>query len=95
MLWRELSSPTPGAYCELNDLPENFYGTLGDEVEQRFLTQKQALELLNRVYRAIPSADADNTRSFSIFALYSRRGIVDRKKLLRLRIQPRTSSPAS
>ncbi len=68
-----------GAYCELNDLPENFYGTLGDEVEQRFLTQKQALELLNRVYTAIPSVDAENTRSFSIFALYSRRGIVDRK----------------
>ncbi len=68
-----------GAYCELNDLPENFYGTLGDEVEQRFLTKAEALDLLEKVYTAIPLANPENTRTFSVFALYSRRGIVDRK----------------
>ncbi len=70
-----------GAYYELNDLPEEFCGAVGDEaeIERRFVTPAEAIALLTRAVDAIGRATPQNTRHFSIITLYTRRGLVDRK----------------
>ncbi len=67
-----------GAYYELLDLPEEFGGAIAPNVQRHFLTHSDALSLLTRAVAAIPVARKEN-RQISIFALYTRRGVLDRK----------------
>ena len=68
-----------GAYYELNDLPEEFCGAAGDELEHHFVAQKEAIALLTKAAAATSLVTEENTRQFQIIALYTRRGLVDRK----------------
>ncbi len=68
-----------GAYYELNDLPEEFCGAVGDDLERRFVAPAEAIALLTRAVEAAGRATPENTRSLSIMTLYTRRGLVDRK----------------
>ncbi len=68
-----------GAYYELNDLPEEFSGAAGSEVIHHFVSPEEATALLARGVAATAGVNRDNTRHVSILALYTRRGIVDRK----------------
>jgi hypothetical protein len=68
-----------GAYYELKDLPEEFSGAVGEEIERHFLTRDEAIETLTRAVEATKLATFKNTRMFSLFVLYTRRGLVDRK----------------
>src|SRR5262245_51956999 len=66
-----------GAYYELKDLPEEFSGAVGEEVERHFLTRDEAIQTLQRAVAATKLATVANTRMFSLFTLYTRRGLVD------------------
>ncbi|HZT41502.1 MAG TPA: hypothetical protein VFA07_04910 [Chthonomonadaceae bacterium] len=68
-----------GAYYELNDLPEEFSGAVGDQVERHFLAPQEAVALLKRAIEATQEITPENTRQLSILVLYTRRGLVDRK----------------
>jgi hypothetical protein len=68
-----------GAYYELNDLPEEFFGAVGDDLERRFVAPAEAVALLTRAVEAAKRATPENTRQISILTLYTRRGIVDRE----------------
>ncbi len=68
-----------GAYYELNDLPEEFGGAAGEHVERHFLTEAKATALLERTLATLGRANAANTRHISVFVLYTRRGLADRK----------------
>src|SRR5690242_6085899 len=68
-----------GAYYELNDLPEEFSGAVGEQVERRFLAPQEAVALLTRVVEAAREVVPDTTRQLSVLVLYTRRGLVDRK----------------
>lgn len=68
-----------GAYYELKDLPEEFSGAVGEEIERNFLTRDEAIQTLSRLVEATKRVTTHNTRTFSLFVLYTRRGLVDRK----------------
>ncbi len=68
-----------GAYCELNDLPEEFSGAVGPDVHARSVAPDEAIQLLTRAFDALMQANRENTRHCSLLALYARRGIMDRK----------------
>lgn len=68
-----------GAYYEFNDLPEEFCGAVGEDLERRFVAPDEAIALLTRAVEAAGRATPRNTRRLSILALYTRRGLVDRK----------------
>ncbi len=73
-----------GAYYELKDLPEEFFGAAGDEgeeteVERKFVTEGEALELIFRVHDALDRVSSENARLFTLMVLYTRSGIIDRK----------------
>lgn len=68
-----------GAYYELKDLPEEFSGAVGEEVERNFLSRDDAIQVLTRAHEAAQQATEENTRQLTIFTLYTRRGLVDRK----------------
>ena len=68
-----------GAYYELNDLPEEFSGAVGPDVEQRYVTPDEAVALLAKAVEAVKQVNRDNARHCSLLVLYSRRGIIDRK----------------
>jgi hypothetical protein len=68
-----------GAYYELIDLPEEFGGAAGEHIERHFLTEREAEALLKRTMGTLPQANASNTRHISVFVLYTRRGLADRK----------------
>jgi hypothetical protein len=68
-----------GAYYELNDLPEQFLGAAGNSVTHHFVAPIEAQALLERAAAATAQVNSRNTRLMSILALYSRRGLVDRK----------------
>ena len=68
-----------GAYYELTDLPEEFCGAVGDDLERRFVAPAEAVALLKRAVEAASGATSENTRHLSILTLYTRRGLVDRK----------------
>lgn len=68
-----------GAYCELVDMPEEFFGAVGEEVERRLVAPAEAIALLTRAVEAVAAATPENTRRISLLALYTRRGLVDRK----------------
>lgn len=68
-----------GAYYEMNDIPEEFSGAISDRVEKRFVAPKAGLKVLEQALTARGLVTFENTRQLSIFAVYTRRGIVDRK----------------
>ena len=68
-----------GAYYELLDLPEEFSGAVGDEIERHFITPKEAIALFTKAVKATKFIDPDITRHFTITSFYTRRGLVDRK----------------
>ena len=68
-----------GAYYELNDLPEDFCGGVGDDFERKFITPTEAINLFAFAVESTALVNADNTRQCTLLALYTRRGIVDRK----------------
>ena len=68
-----------GAYYELNDMPEEFCGAVGEDMERRFVTPAEAIALLARAVEVSQKVTPENTRHLSILVLYTRRGIVDRK----------------
>jgi len=83
-----------GAYYELNDLPEEFSGAAGPEVTHRFISPAEAIDLLAHAVGSTSLATRDNTRHMSVLALYTRRGIVDRKNcyVYDCRVDPEASS---
>jgi hypothetical protein len=82
-----------GAYYELLDLPEEFCGAAGEEVEYHFVPPREAIALLTRVVEATARATAKNTRQFTLIALYTRRGLVDRKNCFVYEYRPRDERP--
>ena len=68
-----------GAYYELNDLPEEFSGAVGPDIETRSLAPNEAIALLTRAVEAVQHTNAANARHCSLLVLYTRRGIIDRK----------------
>ena len=68
-----------GAYYEMNDIPEDFCGGVGDDFERKFLTPAEAVAMLTFAIEATALITAENTRQCTIIALYTRRGVVDRK----------------
>ena len=78
-----------GAYYELNDLPEEFGGAAGEHVERHFLTENEAIALLTRSVETLLRANAANTRHISVFVIYTRRGLADRKNCFVFEYRPR------
>ncbi len=68
-----------GAYYELLDLPEEFAGACGPGVTQSFITRAEAIQLLESAAQTVVTAASAAERQFQILALYTRRGLVDRK----------------
>jgi hypothetical protein len=68
-----------GAYYELVDLPEEFTGAFGPGVEQTFIAETEAVKLLEDAASAAEAVASNSARLMQILALYSRRGLVDRK----------------
>lgn len=68
-----------GAYYELYDLPEEFCGAVTTSLERRFLAPEEAIEILDRAVHAASRVTAETTRRFTVLALYTRKGIVDRR----------------
>ncbi len=68
-----------GAYYELKDLPEDFTGGIGDDMNRNFLSQKEAVTLLSRLFDARKRITLKNTRQFILMVIYTRTGIIDRK----------------
>jgi hypothetical protein len=81
-----------GAYYELIDLPEEFVGALGSGVEHRFISQPEAMALLEGGVRAAKEVEGTDTRLLQVMALYSRRGLVDRKNCYLMQYKPDVSS---
>ncbi len=68
-----------GAYYELKDLPEDFTGGIGDDMNRNFMSQKEAVTLLSRLFDARKRITQENTRQFIFMVIYTRTGIIDRK----------------
>jgi len=81
-----------GAYCELNDLPEEFFGAVGEDLVRRFVAPDEAIALLTRAAEAGSRVTPENTRRLSILALYTRRGLVDRKNCFLFDYAPHESA---
>jgi hypothetical protein len=84
-----------GAYYELTDLPEQFLGAAGNAVTHHFIAPAEALALLERAVAATARVNKGNTRLLSLFVLYSRRGLVDRKNcyIYEFRVDEETIRP--
>ena len=82
-----------GAYYELIDLPEEFGGAAGENIERHFLTKQEAIALLTRTVNMLPGANASNTRHISVFVLYTRRGLADRKNCYVFEFRPEEYTP--
>ncbi|MCS6776671.1 MAG: hypothetical protein RMJ43_16275 [Chloroherpetonaceae bacterium] len=67
-----------GAYYELKDLPEEFGGAVGPDIERRFLSREEVIGLLECACQMTQRVEEYRTRHLALFALYARRGIVDR-----------------
>lgn len=68
-----------GGYYELNDLPEEFAGAVGPGIEQSYISEAEAITLLERAAQAAEEIATTDTRQLQILALYTRRGLIDRK----------------
>ena len=79
-----------GAYCELNDLPEEFAGAAGPDVEARSIAPAEAVALLARAVEAVQQANRDNARQCSILVLYSRRGSLTARTAMCSSTRPQT-----
>lgn len=82
-----------GAYYELNDLPEEFGGAVGEHIERHFLAESEAIALLKRTVDSLSKANSENTRHISVFALYTRRGLADRKNCYVFEYRPEEYAP--
>lgn len=73
---RAVVSPN-GAWLELIDLPMEFSGMAGGLVEHHFITDEEAMALLDRLHAAMENVTLGNTRQFGLIVLYKRTGIVN------------------
>ncbi len=89
---RAVISPQ-GAWFECTDLPMEFSGVAGGPVDHRFLRDAEALEILERLHDATAGVTPQNARLFSLFALYTRRGIYDRRGVYAFHFATRSDGP--
>jgi hypothetical protein len=82
-----------GAYYELTDLPEEFGGAAGEHLDRHFLTEQEAVALLTRAIETLARANERNTRHISVFVLYTRRGLADRKNCYVFEYRPEEFTP--
>jgi hypothetical protein len=82
-----------GAYYELNDLPEEFGGAAGEHVQHNFVTDSEAIALLARAVDTLSRTSSENSRHISVFILYSRRGLADRKNCYVFEYRPEEYAP--
>jgi hypothetical protein len=82
-----------GAYYELTDLPEEFGGAAGEHLERHFLKEQEAVVLLTRAVETLSRANTRNTRHISVFVLYTRRGLADRKNCYVFEFRPEEYTP--
>ena len=86
---RVVISPN-GAWFECKDLPMEFSGAAGAPVEHRFLTDREAIDLLERLKSLSEAVAENNTRLLSLLVLYTRSGIVDSRNVYSFHFQRRT-----
>jgi len=72
---RAVVSPN-GAWFECVDLPMEFSGTAGAPVTRRFVDDAEAVRLLTGL-NELASHPEEGVRNVGLFALYTRRGILD------------------
>jgi hypothetical protein len=82
-----------GAYYELTDLPEEFGGAAGEHLQRHFLKEQEAVGLLTRAVATLSRANTRNTRHISVFVLYTRRGLADRKNCYVFEFRPEEYTP--
>src|SRR5438552_3801875 len=82
-----------GAYYELNDLPEEFGGAAGETIETRFVGSAEVIALLRRAVESLARVSPENTRHISLLALYTRRGLADRKTCYVYDYRPEDEAP--
>ncbi len=73
---RAVISPN-GAWFECFDLPMEFSGAAGGPVFYNFLSDGQAIALLEQLRRTAEEQSALGSRPFGLFVLYARRGIAE------------------
>lgn len=84
-----------GAWFECKDLPMEFSGAAGAPVEHRFMTDREALALLDALKEQSESLPEPETRLFSLFVLYTRSGIADGRNVYSIHFQQRPDGAAS
>jgi hypothetical protein len=73
---RAVISPN-GAWFECVDLPMEFSGAAGTEVSYHFVTDPEAMSVLDSLHSIEKDLTDANTRRYSLFAIYERTGIAD------------------
>src|SRR5258708_36524924 len=73
---RAVISPT-GAWFECVGLPMEFSGGVGEDISYRFVSDAEAIRTFNTLHNAESSVNAENSRRYSLFALYAKAGIAD------------------
>jgi hypothetical protein len=73
---RVVISPN-GAWFECTDLPMEFSGSAGAPVDHRFVTDAEAIKMVDNLYEFTKSAASGGAREFGLFVLYTKSGIVD------------------
>jgi len=68
-----------GCYYEFVDLPEEFSGALGSGFTHEFIGSADALALADRIHRMSQACTEQNTREFSLLAVYERQGLFSRE----------------
>jgi hypothetical protein len=76
---RAVVSPN-GAWLECADLPMEFTGAAGAAVIQRLVSDAEAMALLDG-FHALTRKDLEEWSELSLFALYSRSGLVDGRQV--------------
>jgi hypothetical protein len=86
---RVVLSPN-GAWFECKDLPMEFSGAAGAPVGHRFVTDREALDLLGRLKSASETVSSANSTLFSLLVLYTRTGIADGRNVYSFHFQRRS-----
>jgi len=89
---RAVVSPN-GAWFECKDLPMEFSGMAGGPAAHRFVSNGEALALLDRVYALTPAVTPENTRALGLFVIYGRTGLVDPRAAYTFDFSRRTDGP--
>src|SRR5690349_20863298 len=76
---RAVVSPN-GAWLECVDLPMEFTGAAGAPVEQRLVSDAEAMALLDRLH-AFTAETGQAWEEVSVFVLYGRTGLVDGRQV--------------